>query len=298
MTGGFAAGVSLQLALSVLAALTTAGSNGRRWVGLLGALGMFAIPWVGDSSIARAVLCVASIASYGRVIDLARERRALSAQRRIWHVLSPIDSWQALPAERRLDPRALGSLAFWVPVGALGYFAAREASELQQTPLYWGARWAAGLLLIYALAETIHSMLAAVYALGGREIPIQHRTPAAARSVREFWGSRWNRTVSRWLDRSVFRSWARRGAPRSGWTLSFIISAAVHAYLVEVAVGPQLAAWMGVYFLVQGLLVLIELRLHVDRWSVVSAHVWVVTAMVLTSPLFTEPFLCVLGLER
>jgi D-alanyl-lipoteichoic acid acyltransferase DltB (MBOAT superfamily) len=157
-------------------------------------------------------------------------------------------------------------------------------------------RWGGGALLIYALADAIHAAIAGIYRLAGRQIPSQHRTPAAARSVREFWGSRWNRTVSRWLDRSVFRAWARRGQPRVGWALAFLVSSAVHAYFVLVAAGPRMALWMGIYFLLQGLLVLAELRLHVDRWPAMAAHGWVITVMLLSAPLFTEPFLQVLGL--
>jgi len=151
-------------------------------------------------------------------------------------------------------------------------------------------------LLVYALADSIHAALAALYRLGGQDIPSQHRVPAAARSIREFWGSRWNRTVSRWLDRSLFRAWARRGRPRIGWALAFLVSAAVHAYFVLVAVGPSMALWMASYFLLQGLLVLAELGLHVDRWPRAAAHVWVVAVMLLTAPLFIEPFLRVLGI--
>jgi hypothetical protein len=297
MRSGFALGVALQLTLALFSALIMGGSRERRTLGILVGIGMLAIPWVGEAPLSRGVLCLAAIASLGRLIDLARERRSIPALRRLWHVLSPIDSWQASPAPSGLDLRALGIALVGTLVAALGFVVVQKDSFPSYSWGYWGARWMGGLLLIYGLADAVHALLAVLYRIGGRQIPSQHRTPLAARSIQEFWGSRWNRTVSRWLDRNVFRSWARRGEPRSGWAIAFVISALLHAYLVLVAVGPATALWMGIYFLLQGVLVLVEIRLHVDRWSTMWAHGWVASVMILTSPFFTEPFLHVLGLE-
>lgn len=287
---------ALLVALDVVSALVTAGLRVRRALGLLIALGMLALPWFGAWPITRAALALAGIAGCGRVIDLARKRRPLTPMRRIWHVLSPIDSWQARSATPAFDTRAAGRLLRWGGVAAVGLALVLRAPHDAEPWHYWAQRWVGGLLLIYGLADVMHASLAVVYRLGGRAIPLQHRTPLASASIQEFWGARWNLTVSGWLDRNIFRQLARGG--HAGWAIafSFIVSAAIHAYFTLAAIGLRMALWMGVYFLLQGLFVLIERPLGTARWRSVPAHLWVTVLMLLSSPLFTEPFLQVVGL--
>jgi hypothetical protein len=43
------------------------------------------------------------------------------------------------------------------------------------------------------------------------------------------------------------------------------------------------------FFLLQGVFILLERRLRVARWRPALAHVWTVALLVLSSPLFIEP---------
>jgi hypothetical protein len=289
---------ALILALALVAALLTARSAWRRAVGLLVAASMLAVPWLAAWPITRGALALGGVAALGRVIDLYRKRRNVRPMRRVWHVLSTIDSWQARSATPGLDTRAAGRVLLWAAVATLGLWLVRHAPLDGGLLRGWGVRWAGGLLLVYGLADAIHAGLAVLYRLGGRAIPAQHRTPLAARSIQEFWGARWNLTVSSWLYRNIFHPLARRGRPALGIALSFAVSAAIHAYVALAAAGPKMALWMGVYFLMQGLFVLLERPLGVSHWDALGAHVWVTTVMILSSPLFVEPFLRVMGLEH
>ena len=76
---------------------------------------------------------------------------------------------------------------------------------------------------------------------------------------------------------------------------AFFASAALHAYAVLCGIGTAMALVMLAYFLVQGLLVLLERLLGVQRWSHAAAHAWLLSVMILTSPLFVEPALQTLG---
>jgi len=85
--------------------------------------------------------------------------------------------------------------------------------------------------------------------------------------VQEFWGRRWNLTVSAWLAETFFRPLARRGKPLLGVFVAFFVSAMLHAYICEAAMGLGMAAMMLAYFGVQGAIVGIELLLGVARWG-------------------------------
>ncbi len=145
--------------------------------------------------------------------------------------------------------------------------------------------------------EAIYAgLFPALYRGLGKELLPLHRSPGAARSVTEFWGSRWNLTVTNWFRQHIFTPLARAGRPKAGMALAFAASAVMHAYIALVAAGLLMAGIMLAYFLVQGALALIERPLGVPRWSPVAGHAWTVALMTATSPMFTEPFLRCVGL--
>src|SRR5436190_320061 len=80
------------------------------------------------------------------------------------------------------------------------------------------------------------------------------KTPIAARSLREFWGERWNRVVGSWLRRTFFVPWARRRHIGVGLALAFTVSALLHGYMALAAVGLAAALPMTTFFLLQGAL--------------------------------------------
>jgi hypothetical protein len=75
---------------------------------------------------------------------------------------------------------------------------------------------------------------------------------------------------------------------------AFCASAASHAYFTLVAVGWAMALSMLVFFLIQGVFVLFEVRMGVAHWRPALARAWTVVAVLGCSPLFIEPILRIL----
>jgi hypothetical protein len=155
-------------------------------------------------------------------------------------------------------------------------------------------RWAGGALFFYCLADAVEGGVRALYRAAGVVVPRQHLVPIASRSVQEFWGRRWNRAVGSWLRAHCFLPFARRGQVRTGLVAAFCASAVFHAYFTLVAVGWVMAVAMLVFFLIQGVFVLFELRVGVARWQHGLARIWTVVVVLGCSPLFVEPILRIL----
>lgn len=273
------------LALLLLAALVTAGPPWRRALGL--ALAALLFPWclaLPGHPLLRAVIALLAFWGVARVVDLAREPRPMGPLARMLLVVAIVDTRRLQPIVARLDRRALLRLAVWVPLGLL---ALQTGLAHDPGPL----RWACGALVMYALGETGDALFRVLLTLLGLRGPPIHRTPIVATSLREFWGERWNLVVNRWLREHCFLPWARRRQPFIGLGLAFLASAAIHAWFIVVALGPRMAAWMGLYFVIQGALLALELPLRVDRWSPLAARVWTLAGILVPAPLFVEPLL-------
>jgi hypothetical protein len=167
-----------------------------------------------------------------------------------------------------MTPYALAGWPRWLVVGAGGYFFLDG----------FGRIW-----------------LAPLRALGWEHRPVQ-RSPIRSRTLAEFWGVRWNTTVSGWLRRVCFEPLARRGAPRVGVMASFAASALLHTYMTLAAAGPTPALWMGGFFLLHGVASLVELRLGLRRVRGLAPRVFTWAVFVATIPLFAEAFLRGFGL--
>lgn len=273
------------LALLLFAALITAGPPWRRALGLaLATLLLPACLTVPGPPLLQAVVALLAFWGVARVVDLARDPQPTTPLGRMLFVVAIIDTRRLTPTAPRLDQRALLRLGVWIPLGLI----ALHTALLQPLgPL----RWACGVLAMYALGETGDALFRGLLALLGARGPAIQRTPIAAVSLRDFWGERWNLVVNRWLREHFFLPWARRRRPGTGLVLAFLASAAIHAWFIAVAVGPRMAAWMGLYFVIQGALLLIEVPLRVARWPAPAAHAWTLSAILLPAPLFIEPML-------
>lgn len=155
-------------------------------------------------------------------------------------------------------------------------------------------RWGLGLVFAYGLTELAYALLTVGCHAVGLDVYELHRAPALARSVQEFWGERWNRTVSAWLAEHCMRPLARVRRAHLGVFVAFVASAILHAYLTVIAIGVPMALVMLGYFCVQGLLVLVELRIGVVKWRPAAGRAWTIGVMMATSPMFIEPMLRVL----
>lgn len=258
---------------------------------LLGAAVFLVLPWfVGPIPLVRGLSALGGFVLLFRIIDLVRMREKWSASRRIFHVLSGIDSRTLRRAPSRLDLAALGRGLLWATL-ATGAFQLAHSSQLL-------VQWGAGLVLAYGIVEAGYQVVAAAYGLLGFVTPPLHVLPAASLTIGELWGKRWARPVSAWMRDTCFLPLARRGLPRVGLALSFVVSAIGHAYPVLVATDVAMAALMFAFFAVQAIFVIVETKLGVARWPRAARRVWTVTLMVASSPLFVEPALRVLGIRK
>jgi len=274
------------IALFLLAALITAGAPWRRGLGL--ALALLVLLWplvIPGDPLLRALLALIGFWGAARIIDLARMPDSLPALQRAVFVVALIDTRNLSWSRPSLDLAAFTKPIVWLPIGAAALWAAVHSST--HPPL----RWLLGALVVYTLGEALDGLLRGLLGLIGADTPPLHRDPIAARSLREFWGERWNLVVNRWLRTHCYLPLARRRRPILGLALAFLASAALHAWFIGVALGLTMAASMGLYFVIQGLLLALEGPLRVARWPAPLGRLWMLACTLLPSPLFVEPIL-------
>ncbi len=244
---------------------------------------------------ALGLLAMCSLLAPFRWLDLARDRRTHSGWVRVWLFVSPFDVRRVVPTPRRLDPARVAQVLGF----ALLFFVALTAVEHVGPPSragQWALRWLAGAVVVYAMVDCTAGLVSLGYEAAGLRIPEIHRAPILSTTLAEFWGERWNRSVHGILDQHCFRPLARRRLARAGVVAAFVASAALHAWLIVVSLRDGWwTAGMFAFFVVQGLLVLLERALRVARWRPAAGRIWTAAWMLVTTPLFVEPVLLVFG---
>lgn len=257
---------------------------------VLGAAAFFAAPWLaGPIPLLRGLFALMGFVGLLRIVDTVRMREPWSASRRLFHVVSFVDSRTLRRAPPQLELLTLGRALLWAALAAVGFYVAHSPRLL--------ARWGGGLVFAYGVIEAGYAVARAGYRGFGFVTPRLHHWPIASLSVGELWGVRWARPISGWLRETCFRPLARRGHPMLGLLLGFVVSAIGHAYPVLVALDLPMAALMFAFFVVQGIFVIVETRVGVTRWLRPARRAWTVTIMIASSPLFVEPALRVLGVR-
>jgi len=236
----------------------------------------------------KTVLAVAGVCVLARALDLRKDPKQYRFLFRLWFLGTPFDGrriWRVRP-----EPD------IGLTVATTGYGGLFIASYwlLSNHPLATPWRWLVGLVAAYSMVDTVAALVTLVYASLGIRFDSVHRAPILSRTIQEFWGERWNRPVHSLLMDHFFRPFARRSV-RFAVGAAFLGSAVLHFWIAFVAIGFVQASSMAIFFVVQGALVLIERRLHVARWGPVYGRLWTVAAFTLTSPLFIEPYLRILG---
>jgi hypothetical protein len=221
-----------------------------------------------------------------RVVDLRRGTWTLAE--RLIHVASVVHSKRLVSVPRSVPWRALLDLTAWQAVMWPSYAAVVSIGR-PSDDAGWALRWLAGLVFVYALSASAYHLLDVGYRVAGFAPPPLHIAPIAARSVQEFWGERWNRTVSTWLGDTFFRPLARRRRPVLGAVAAFVASAALHWYVALVGVGWVMAAWMFAFFMLQFVVIALEWKIRVRTWPPVAGHAWTLAWMTALSPMFIEP---------
>jgi hypothetical protein len=231
-----------------------------------------------------------------RCVDLVRSARVNSFGRRLWFVVTPFDIRQIAYAPRFFD-RTLGlATAGYALLAALSVIALRSLPpSVSPAPLLLG-RWLIGALLCYVAADALVGVIRLGYGVAGIVTPQMHRAPILSRSIREFWGERWNRPVHEWLWRHCFRPTARQASPMLGVAAVFAASTMIHVWTVFFGAGLNMAMLAAAFFVLQGVLLITEHALPVRDWSSLAARAWTVVCILGPSPLFVEPVLRIVGL--
>lgn len=180
-------------------------------------------------------------------------------------------------------------MALFLPLAIAARFIALDVVSTPIAALV--VREAFAIIAAYAISDFAYALLNTIYRALGFAPPVLHRDPVLSRSLRDFWGRRWNRIVGAWLDATFYRPWARRRQRAIGMSLAFAFSALVHVYVTHPALGTRWSLIVGAFFLVQGLFTLLEGPLGVARWPTLYARVWTLTIMALTAPMICEAFL-------
>ena len=217
---------------------------------------------------------------------------------RLLHLLSlgyPLRARRIRPV---LSRRIIGRFIVEGLVGGPAFLFLRHIAAAQQPPdgVIALGRLVAGIILLYACAAFLTDLIHLCFLASGEAMRPIHVTPIAARSLRDFWGKRWNRPVSAWLHRCVFLPLARQHRPDLGLFCAFFVSGAMHAWIAWVALGAFAAFGMAVFFGLQAVFILAEDRLHVHAWPVPLARAWTLTILLATSPLIICPSLCIFHL--
>jgi hypothetical protein len=286
--------------LLLATAYVTTGTRTRRCFGALLAVSCMIPCWLVPASEAplRAVFAIIAFSALMRSWDLLRGQWSL--RERFIHVVSVVDTRRlskALRSDRRVAVSILLRTAVWGAVATATY-CLWEREGLSSTVGFWITRWSFGLVFVYTLSEGAYGLLEGVYRALGFVTPALHIHPAASRSVQEFWGERWNRTVNLWFAETFFRPLARRRMPLLGVTAAFGASALVHAYVAWVSAGVVMAVVMFAYFMLEAGVMGLERVFRVREWPPLAGHTWTLAWMILLSPGFTEPMAVCLGFAR
>jgi hypothetical protein len=117
--------------------------------------------------------------------------------------------------ERR--PRSFHAAALLQSVAGTLAFAAMVAA-VQAVPasgLWFGPRWLAGGLMLFAFAETATGFHNFLTALLGLTVPGMLNSPVLSRSIGEFWTERWNPGASVFFRKACYEPLARHGRVRA-----------------------------------------------------------------------------------
>lgn len=287
-------------AVLMVAAVLVVGRKPAQWAGsTLFLVGCFLLEWFAPVDTAwRAVLAFGGMAALFATITVAASATPRwSARFRLLHMLTlgyRIGVGHTRPV---VSVRILGRLL----VEALALGAAclllRHIIHVQPPGAASAlGRLFAGIVSFYAMMEFAADLTQFCFLASGTAMRPLHVMPVAARTLRDFWGKRWNRAVSAWLYRFIFLPLARRHHPNLGLVCVFLVSGAAHAWLPLVALGVSAALSVGAFFGLQGVFILAEDGLHVCAWPNSWARVWTLTILLLTSPLFVYPILSLIHL--
>jgi hypothetical protein len=264
----------------------------RTWIALvIGLASTVAARWIPrDWPVFRTVAAFALMAGYFRLIAIAL-RPASPMLGRVLAVTLPV-----------VEPRRLATAprAFRVDLFIAGVFEVAVAIFLfLSAKAYPHEAFAMRTLVAgtsaYFIVDGTARLLEAITRAIGVDIGPLHDAPILARTVGEFWSRRWNRSVHAWLNEFAFRPVAKRFGVAMGVFAAFGASAVLHFVPIAVAYDARWACAMAAFFVIHGVIVVVEAKLGVARWPRALGHVWTLGIFAITGPLFVLPLLQSLG---
>ena len=247
---------------------------------------MLVVPFLmaGTPLVVRMPAILVALISTLRAIDLAKEKSLRPASVRVWHMLAVYDTKRATRCQPTVKVRrALEAVAWFGLCLAIRLL---PLSRLSRVTI-----WLLTVLFLVAVIELITRVIEVSWALVGIQSPPMHKAPYLSRTLREFWGARWNKVVSDWLREHCYKPLARRGWPQYGLQAAFAASGLMHGYIVLIVMDWWWALPIAAFFLIQAPLIWIEDVLRIRNRSAAVGHVWTMSALLISSPLFTEPLL-------
>jgi hypothetical protein len=273
------------------------GSMPRRVLGVFVVACAVPFAWMipPEHPLVRSAMALATMFPVLRAVEMMREKKSRPTRMRMWQAMEAMDTRRIVRGPPSFDGSALSRIVSHAAVCGLAALAFVFVLPRFSGAAHAIARALFGLVFCYGISDVTYSGIMFVYGLFGMKMYPLHIHPIASRSVKEFWGERWNRTVNMLLFDLCLRPLARRGMTKLGIFTAFAVSALLHAYLVAVSSDVTMTLLMLGYFLVQGLLVLLEVKLKVPKWKPFAGHAWTIFWMVLTSPGFVEPAMRIAG---
>ena len=153
--------------------------------------------------------------------------------------------------------------------------------------------WVGMVGIIFCLHFGVMHLASCAWRSAGVEARPLMDWPAAATSVSEFWGRRWNTAFRDLAHRFLFRPLAARLGPRRGLAAGFVFSGVVHELAISVPAGAGYGLPTA-YFCLQAVALFVERSKPGRAVGLGSGwRGWLFTAMVLLAPaglLFHPPF--------
>ena len=189
----------------------------------------------------------------------------------LWNIYSLVHRRSADGSRRSAREEVgalLGAVAVIVPALALLVAAFR----VDWRPYGFAPEHAAKAVTFFLVLMPLTALGGAAWRLAGGQGVDFMDNPFAARTPADFW-RRYNRPVHQFFQEDLFKpaagvSRGRRAAVVPATLATFLVSAAVHEYVFSVAVG-RVDGYQTAFFLLQGLAVVLTLRVKPRGWAVV-----------------------------
>jgi len=198
---------------------------------------------------------------------VATARPAALGRTLAWWLAWPgMDARQFLAADS--PQRSVGEIewAFALLKTVLGVGLFIIAGRLMASGSIRGAAWLGMAAFILSLHCGVFHLVSCLWrTIGWQAEPLMNR-PLASRSVGEFWSRRWNRAFRDLTYPAIFRPLATRYGPAVGTLAVSAFSGLVHELVISIPAGGGFGL-PTLYFLLQGLAVLVESRFAGNRMS-------------------------------